>query len=118
VGVTTTLPGLSKNSYNLVGIYEKGRVSARVAYNWRSQFYQSVYSGATAALAANPIFYHQYGWLDASLTYDLTNQWSVYAQGDNLLRTRLRTFYGVETVPDANEVDDRQYLVGFRFKFN
>ena len=116
-GITTTLPGLSKNSYNLVGIYEKARVSARVAYNWRSQFYQSVYSGATAALAANPIFYHQYGWLDASLTYDLTNQWSVYAQGDNLLRTRLRTFYGVETVPDANEIDDRQYLVGVRFKF-
>jgi TonB-dependent receptor len=116
-GVTTTLPGLSKNSYNLVGIYEKGRVSARVAYNWRSQFYQTVYSGATAALAANPIFFHQYGWLDASLTYDLTNQWAVYAQGDNLLRTRLRTFYGVETVPDANEIDDRQYLLGVRFKF-
>jgi hypothetical protein len=34
------------------------------------------------------------------------------------LRTRLRTFYGVETVPDGNEIDDRQYLVGFRFKFN
>lgn len=117
-GVTTTLPGLSKNSYNLVGIYEKGPVTARLAYNWRSQFYQTVYSGATAALAANPVFFQQYGWLDASLTYDVSHQWSVYAQGSNLLRTRLHTFFGVETVPDSYEIDDRQYLVGFRFKFN
>jgi iron complex outermembrane recepter protein len=116
-GVTTTLPGLSKNSYNLIGIYEKGPVSLRVAYNWRSQFYQSVYSGGTAALSNNPVFVKQYGWLDSSATYDLTNQWSVYAQGSNLLRTRLHTFYGVETRPDGYSIDDRQYLVGFRFKF-
>lgn len=116
-GVTTTLPGLSKSSYNLVGIYEKGPVSARVAYNWRSRFYQTVYSGATAALAANPVFFQQYGWLDASLTYDVSRQWSVYAQGSNLLRTRLHTFFGVQTVPDSYEIDDRQYLVGVRFKF-
>ena len=117
-GVSTTLPGLSKNSYNLVGIYEKGPVSFRLAYNWRSQFYQSVYSGATAALAANPIFFQQYGWLDSSLTYDVSHRWAVYAQGSNLLRTRLHTFYGVDTVPDSYEQDDRQYVVGFRFKFN
>jgi iron complex outermembrane recepter protein len=116
-GVTTTLPGLSKNSYNLVGMYEKGPISARLAYNWRSQFYQSVYSGATAKLAANPIFYQQYGWLDASLTYDVSHQWSVYAQGSNLLRTRLHTFYGAPTLPQTYTIDDRQYVVGFRFKF-
>lgn len=115
-GVTTTLPGLSKNSYNLIGIYEKGPVSARLAYNWRSQFYQTVYSGATAALAANPIFFRGYGWLDASITYAVTEQLSLYAQGSNLLRTQLRTIYGVNTVPDTEEIDDRQYLVGVRFK--
>lgn len=116
-GVTTTLPGLSKHSFNLVGMYEKGPLSARLAYNWRSQFYQTLYSGATAALAANPIFFKQYGWLDASVTYDVSHQWSVYAQGSNLLRTRLSTFYGVPTVPNTYEIDDRQYLVGVRFKF-
>lgn len=115
-GVTTTLPGLSKNSYNLIGIYEKGPIQARVAYNWRSQFYQTVYSGATAALAANPIFFNKYGWLDASITYNVTDQLSLYAQGSNLLRTTLRTFYGVPTVPDTEEIDDRQYLVGVRFR--
>ena len=32
------LEGLSRNSFNLAGIYEKYGVSARVAYNWRSDW--------------------------------------------------------------------------------
>jgi len=43
VGVSTTLPGLSRNSYNLIGIYEKGPMSFRLAYNWRSQFHTTIY---------------------------------------------------------------------------
>jgi iron complex outermembrane receptor protein len=116
-GTTTTLPGLSKNAFNAIGIYEKGPVSFRLAYGWRSQFYTTIYTGATAQLAANPIFTHQFGWLDSSFTYDVTNQWSAYVQGSNLLRTRLTTFYGAGTRPDGNTIDDRQYLVGVRFKF-
>jgi iron complex outermembrane receptor protein len=118
VGTTTTLPGLSKNAFNLIGIYEKGPISFRVAYSWRSQFYTSIYSGSTATLAANPIYTKQFGWLDASLNYELTHQWSVYAQGSNLMRTRISTFYGAQTIPDARTIDDRQALLGVRFKFN
>jgi iron complex outermembrane receptor protein len=69
-------------------------------------------------LASNPIFTKQFGWLDASATYDVNRQWTVYAQGSNILRTRLSTFYGAQTLPDARTIDDRQALVGVRFKFN
>jgi TonB-dependent receptor len=31
-------PGVSKHAYNLVGLYEQGPVSARLAYNYRSKF--------------------------------------------------------------------------------
>jgi TonB-dependent receptor len=117
-GVTTTLPGLSRNSFNLVGLYEKGGLSMRVAYNWRGQFYQTVYSGNTAVLSNNPIFFQQYGWLDASVSYDITPDWSVFAQGSNLLRTRLHTFYGVRTRPDMYSIDDRQYVLGMRIKLH
>jgi TonB-dependent receptor len=117
-GATTTLPGLSKNNFNLVGIYEKGPFSFRAAYTWRSQFYTTIYAGSSAQLATNPIFTKQFGWLDASFNYDLTNQWSMYAQGSNILRTRLSTFYGTQTLPDARTIDDRQALLGVRFKFN
>lgn len=36
-GQDTAIPGVSKWSYNIVGIYEKGPISARLAYNWRSR---------------------------------------------------------------------------------
>ena len=111
------MPGLSKNNFNLIGIYEKGPISFRAAYTWRSQFYTSLYFGSTAQLSANPIYTKQFGWLDASLTYDLTHQWSVYAQGSNLLRTRMSTYYGSPTIPDARTIDDRQALLGVRFKY-
>ena len=117
-GSTTTLPGLSRNNFNVIGIYEKGPISFRAAYTWRSQFYTSIYAGSTALLASNPIFTKQFGWLDASLNYELTHEWTVYVQGSNLLRTRLVEFYGTQTIPESYTINDRQALVGVRFKFN
>ncbi len=35
---TGSLEGLSEQSYNLVGMYEKGPLAIRLAYNWRSEF--------------------------------------------------------------------------------
>jgi outer membrane receptor protein involved in Fe transport len=39
VGIDRKVPAdrLSKNAYNVTGIYEKGPISARLAYNWRSR---------------------------------------------------------------------------------
>jgi len=37
-----SLEGLSKWTYNLVGMYEKKKISARVAYNWRSKYLVTV----------------------------------------------------------------------------
>ena len=115
---TTTLPGLSKNNFNVIGIYEKGPWSFRAAYTWRSQFYTSIYAGTTGAISPNPIFTKQFGWLDASLSYDVNKQWAVYAQGSNLLRTRLVQFYGTQTLPQNYTINDREALIGVRFKFN
>ncbi|MEO7494826.1 MAG: TonB-dependent receptor, partial [Massilia sp.] len=79
--------GMSKNSYNLVGLYERAGVSARLAYNWRSKFVQ-VYgdhpsnSGTAPArdLIAAPL-----SSLDGSLSYKFTPNLSVNLTGTNLL---------------------------------
>jgi iron complex outermembrane receptor protein len=116
-GDATTLPGLSKNTYNIIGIFEKGPWSFRTAYTWRSQFYTSIYSGDTAQIATNPIYTKAFGWLDSSLTYDVTNQWSVFGQGSNLLRTKIIDYYGTQYIPQSFTINDREAVVGFRFKF-
>jgi TonB-dependent receptor len=118
VGQSTTLPGLSKDSFNAIGIYELDRVSFRLAYNWRSQFYTTIYNGSNAQLAANPIYTKGYGWLDSSLEYNVNGWLSLYAQGSNLLRTHITEFFGVQTLQQSQTIDDRQATLGFRMKFS
>jgi TonB-dependent receptor len=114
VGFRTPLPNLSKHSYNLIGLYEKGPFSARVAYNYRSKFLSGVFSGGV--LGVLPVYRKGYGWLDASINYDITDQFSVSLEGSNLLRTREETYYDVVTRPGNYSIDDRQILFGIRFK--
>ncbi len=121
----TGLPavGLSKNTINAALLYDNKPLSIRIAYNWRDSFlvtaaaYQTTYtynyilnlpSGAGTMPQGNlgpnangvvhsslPVFQYPSGQLDASLTYDLTDniQWSV--QASNLTKEVARLFMGV-----------------------
>jgi TonB-dependent receptor len=115
-GLSSTLPQLSKNSYNLVGIYERGPISGRIAYNWRSKFYESIFVG-TGSLGVNPVYRKAYGWLDASVVYDINRNFSVALEGANLLRTKREGFYTVESRPNDRTIDDRQVIAGVRVKW-
>ena len=75
----------SKNSYNVVGFYENDDFSARLAYNWRSEF----------IIREAPGWYgnreHQdYGQLDFSATYSVTDYLGVTFEGINLTEPELR----------------------------
>src|SRR3546814_1183742 len=39
------LAGISKHTFNIVGLYEKGPVALRLAYNWRSQRHRPLQNG-------------------------------------------------------------------------
>lgn len=102
------LTGLS-NSYNLVGFYEKNGLQARLAYNWRDKFLLS--------LGAEPVNTAAYGQLDASVSYDITDNFTVFAEGLNLLNATTRR-YGrfEEQLLDAEQYGVR-YAFGVRAKF-
>lgn len=82
----TTLPleGLSKWSYNVAAIYEKYGVSARLAYNWRSEYLLTT----SAANLNAPVWSEDYGQLDGSILVNITNNIKIGVQGTNLLNTR------------------------------
>lgn len=82
----TTLPleGLSKWSYNVAAIYEKYGVSARLAYNWRSEYLLTT----SAANLKAPVWSEDYGQLDASLLVSITDNIKIGVQATNLLNTR------------------------------
>nr|WP_295112007.1 TonB-dependent receptor [uncultured Caulobacter sp.] len=82
------LVGLSKTSYNLVGYYEKGPISARLGWFWRSRYLSSIGSTTTAQS-----YIDAYGSLDGSLSYQITPQYAVTLEGSNLT-DEVRYIYG------------------------
>lgn len=123
VGFTAPLTQLSKNSFNIAGIYEKYGVSARVAYNYRSSFLSSILaggytpSGGTTVSYVFPVYTKGYGWLDASLNVDVGKHFTLTFDAQNILRTQIQQYYQVSTQPGQFTIDDRQFMVGVRIKY-
>jgi TonB-dependent receptor len=115
LGQSVPLQNLSKHSYNIVGMYEKEKLSVRVAYNWRDRFLSGIAN--VVGVGALPIYTAAYGWLDASLTYRYSKELSFALEGTNLLRTVRRSYYGVETRPQSTWVNDRQLGVTMTAQF-
>jgi TonB-dependent receptor len=90
IGVADNLPleQLSKHNFNITGFYEKGPVSLRVAYNWRSEF---LLTSADVIFPYFPIFNDDTGQLDASLFYSVTPNIKVGVQAVNLLNETTKT---------------------------
>jgi TonB-dependent receptor len=114
------LVGLSKNAYNIALLYDYGMISARLAYNWRSDYLLSVnangsngwynyYSADTPASAncalpttttcdlidiALPVFSSDYGQLDFGLTVRPSKTWYASLQVANLTNTIQESEFG------------------------
>ncbi|CAM5484637.1 TonB-dependent receptor [Sphingobium scionense] len=105
---------LSKYNYNIVGIYEKGGLSARVAYNWRSKYVVTTAGNGTGSL---PIFNKPFGQLDASISYNVTPQFALALDGTNLTNTRRATYFGIDSRPRDVVVNDRRISLTARISY-
>jgi TonB-dependent receptor len=112
--LSVPLENLSKYSYNLIGIYELGRVSARVAYNWRSNFVETTAGNGTGNL---PVFDRAFGQLDASVTFNVTPHFSLTFDGVNLTDTRRSTYFGIDSRPRSADLNDRRFSGTARITF-
>lgn len=82
------LQGLSKHNANFALIYEKNKISARLAYNWRSDFLLTV---RDVIIPYAPIMNEATGQLDGSFFYTVNDKVKVGVQGVNLLNETIRT---------------------------
>ncbi|WP_419252175.1 TonB-dependent receptor [Caulobacter sp. ErkDOM-YI] len=87
---TSLLPlqGLSKHNANFAAIYEKGPISARLAYNWRSDFLLTV---RDVIVPFAPIMNEATGQLDGSFFYTVNPKMKIGVQGVNLLNETTMT---------------------------
>ena len=73
--VPAPLTGLS-DSANLVAFYEQDRYRFRVAYNWRDDFLLST--------GQDPVFTEDYGQIDFSASYNISDTYEVFIEGLNI----------------------------------
>ena len=111
------LEGVSKHSFNLVGMYEKGKVSARVAYNWRSKYLVT----AIDCCVGLPIWQDATGYLDASLRVRATKEMEFVIEGSNLLGTDTVLYQQVDSTGLLKKAswfkNDRRFQIGARLTF-
>ncbi|MCM8557801.1 TonB-dependent receptor [Sphingomicrobium sediminis] len=112
------LPGVSEHTVNAVLFYEKGPLSARAAYNWRSEFLQTP---RDVIFPFSPIYGEATGQLDASIFYSITDNVKLGVQGVNLLDEVIETSYvldfdGTRSRRSAFRTD-RRFSAILRFDF-
>ncbi len=104
------LVGTSKNTYNINGYYEDAHFSVRVAWNFRSAYFDGL--DRSTAFSQDDI-----GYLSASLAYLVNENYSVTLDGQNLNNPTLKYYALNTTQPRAFYVNGRQYFLSLRAKF-
>jgi iron complex outermembrane recepter protein len=103
------LVGTSKHTYNVQGYFENKMFSFRIAYTWRSAFYSGL--DRNTAFTQDKI-----GDLSASLAYNITPNFSLTLDGQNLNNPTLRYYALNEEQPRAFYKNGSQYYLNVRFK--
>ena len=112
------LQGVSKHTVNATLFYEKGPISTRAAYNWRSEF---LITPRDDIFPFSPIWGEDTGQLDASIFYTVNDNLKLGIQGVNLLDEVTRTsqvidFDGTRLTRNAFR-NDRRFTFLARFDF-
>jgi iron complex outermembrane recepter protein len=87
--------GMSRQSYNLVLLYERDAWSGRLAYNWRSKFVQ-VYGddgNRSDTSPARDLIAAAMSTLDGSLSYKVSKDLTVNLTGTNLLNFKYQDYW-------------------------
>jgi iron complex outermembrane recepter protein len=107
------LVATSKHSYNLVALYEKGPVSARLAYNWRDDAVFEFTQGRPDVIASR-------SQLDAQVGIDLSKKVALSFQAQNLIPKDSATVEVSNFNPTALNsyaLSERRFSLGIRAKF-
>ncbi len=106
---TGELVGASRDTYNLAGYFENEWLNARVAYTYRSEFF----NGLDRSTAQHQ---DEVGTLAASLGFRISDRMSVSLDGLNLNRPVLKYYANNPDQPTAFYDNGRQFYLSLRVK--
>ena len=126
--ITDQLNGVSRWNYNLVGIYERYGLAARLTYNGRSSYRATQqFRGGGAFGEFNDLYVeraHPAGRLDLSLNYDINERFTLFGDWTNITEEPFRQDFtsARNGAPEAEFVRYKRYdestvSLGARFRF-
>lgn len=106
------LVGLSDTA-NLVAMYEKHGLQARISYNWRDEYLAETDRGSFG----NPRYIEAYNQIDLNVSYEIIDGFSVFAEGLNVTGEDSRSHgRNYAMMWDMYDLDAR-YTLGARYAF-
>lgn len=108
------LPGLS-DTLNLVAIYEKDGLSARLAYNWRDDFLNQV--NRSVGSTRNPEYVAAVEQLDLNVSYEFDSGLTLSLDAINLNSEGQRKYGRTETAAFYVQELDARYVLSARYTF-
>ena len=105
------LLGLSDTA-NMVLMYEKNGIQARIAYNWRDKFLNN-----TARFANEPAFTEAYSQIDFNVSYEVNESLSLFVEGINITEQNSRQHGRTERQLWQLDQLGARYALGARYTF-
>lgn len=122
VSIPRGLLDFSKNAYNVTAFYEKYGLSARARYTWREGFRTNDFGGGANTSGSStfsfPVHTLDRGQLNASINYDVTENFNVGVEAVNLTESRIIQKCVSETGPTCFVgYPDRRIVFGGSYTF-
>ena len=105
-------PNLSPSSYNAGAYYDDGVFDARLTYAWREGFLQDGLDPS-----GNFFFQDDFGQMDLTMNYAVSDSLNLQLQATNLLDEALRFRSSAERVPTRRIDLERRIVFGVRYVF-
>jgi TonB-dependent receptor len=106
---TAAFPGTSDQIVNASLFYEKYGWSARVSYQWRDDWAETI-----SITGLSDEFRKDYENIDVSLRYQWNDALTLYVDANNLTDETYIVYQGTPQFPTEVEQIGRRYMVGFR----
>ena len=103
--------GASENMLNASAFYENDMFSVRAMYNYRTKWYKGLHSSGTE------LWNDDYGQLDFSTTYNVTENISVVLEAINLTDEKVVEFNTSEDRVLSIYQNGRRFVLGANFRF-
>jgi iron complex outermembrane receptor protein len=111
LGINTPMPGLAEKSYNFTVYYDNDRFDARVSYNHKDEYVESI------GYDMYPIWRDAYGQLDVSIGYRVIDNVKISLKGINMTDEVTSGYTMDPSFPTMYERSGRRISLGVRSDF-